>query len=158
MISNDRGTLRNFNRNYDAGGCKLDNNDNKKGAMLDEREATNRSEFEDPSNFLNFMTVMIIIPYILYNVSSGLSVLSISLCTALIFCVIVYVSMLYMTALSTRAMLNLLGKCEVLGEAMQPFDHHQHDGVAKIKCREEFSCRKWAWKQNSEGAKGLMKT
>ena len=35
------------------------------------------------------MTVMIIISYILYNVSSGLSVLSISLCTALVFCVII---------------------------------------------------------------------
>ena len=105
MISNDRSTLRNFTRNFDAGGCKLifdnqrgmeDNNDNKKAVMLDEREATYRSE--DASNFLNFMTVMIIIPYILYNVSSGLSVLSISLCTALVFCVIVYVSMLYTIA------------------------------------------------------------
>ena len=56
--------------------------------MLDEREATYRSE--DPSNFSNFMTVMIIIAYILYNAASGLSVPSISLCTALVFCVMVY--------------------------------------------------------------------
>ena len=103
--------------------------------MLDEREATYRSE--DASNFLNFMTVMIIIPYILYNVSSGLSVLSISLCTAFVF----YVIVLYTIALSTRAMLNVLGKCDVLGEAMQPFVHHQHDGVAKIKYREELRSR-----------------
>ena len=82
-----------------------DNNDNKKGVMLDKREATYRSE--DASNFLNFITVMIIIPYLLYSVSSGLSVLSISLCTALVFCVIVYVNMLYTIALSTRAMLNV---------------------------------------------------
>ena len=138
MISNDRSTLRNFTRNFDAGGCKLifdnqrgteDNNDNKKAVMLDERETTYRSE--DASNFLNFMTVMIIILYILYLVSSGLSVLSISLCTALVFCVIVYVSTLYTIALSTRAMLNLLGKCDVLGEAMQPFVHHQHDGTKR---------------------------
>ena len=113
-----------------------ENNDNKKAVMLDEREATYRSE--DASNFLNFMTVMIIIPYI---VSSGLSVLTISLCTALVFCVIVYVSMLYTIALSTRTMLNVLGKCDVLGEAMQPFVHHQHDGVAKIKYREELRPR-----------------
>ena len=90
MISNGRSTLRNFTRNFDADEFKLifdhqhngteDNNDNKKGVMLDEREATYRSE--DPSNFSNFMTVMIIIAYILYNASSGLSVPSISLCTA----------------------------------------------------------------------------
>ena len=98
MTSNDRSTLRNFTRNV-AGGCKLiflifdnqhngreDHNDNKK-------DVTYRSE--DASNFFNFMTVMIIISYILYNVSSGLSVLSISLCTALVFCVIKYVRMLY---------------------------------------------------------------
>ena len=99
MTSNDRSTLRNFTRNVVAGGCKLiflifdnqhngreDHNDNKK-------DVTYRSE--DASNFFNFMTVMIIISYILYNVSSGLSVLSISLCTALVFCVIMYVRMLY---------------------------------------------------------------
>ena len=71
MTSNDRSTLRNFTRNFDAGGCKLifdnqrngteDNNDNKKAVRLDEREATYRSE--DASNFFNFMTVMIIISY-----------------------------------------------------------------------------------------------
>lgn len=70
------------------------------------------------------MTVMIIISYILYNVSSGLSLLSIPPCTALVFCVIMYVRVLYMIALPTRAMLNVLGKCDVLGEAMQPFVHH----------------------------------
>ena len=107
--------------------------------MLDEREATYRSE--DASNFLNFMTVMIIIPYILFNVSSGLPVLSIPLCTALVFCVIVYVGMLYTIALSTLAMLNVLAKCDVLGEAMQAFVHHQHDGVAKRKYREELRSR-----------------
>ena len=79
---------------------------------------------------------MIIIPYTLYNVSVGLSVLSLSICTALVF----YVIMLYTIALSTRAMLNVLGKCDVLGEAMQPFVHHQHS-VATIKYREELrSC------------------
>ena len=60
------------------------------------------------------------------------------LCTALVFCVIVYVSMLYTIVLSTRAMLNVLGKCDVLGEAMQPFVHHHHDGVAKISYRGIF--------------------
>ena len=70
MISNDRSTLTNFTRNFYAGGCKLIfddqrngteyNNDNKKAVMLDEREATYRSE--DARNFLNFM---IITPYIL---------------------------------------------------------------------------------------------
>ena len=44
-----------------------------------------------------------------------------------------YVRMLYTIALPTRAMLNVLGKCDVLVEAMQPFVHHQHDGVVKIK-------------------------
>ena len=70
MISNDRSTSRKFTQNFDAGGCKLifdnqrngteDNYDNKKAVMLDEREATYRSE--DASNFLNSKTVMIIIP------------------------------------------------------------------------------------------------
>ena len=109
-----------------------DNNNNKKAV-------TYRSE--DASNFFNFMTVMIIISYILYNVSSGLSVLSISLCTALVFCVIMYVRVLYTIVLPTRAMLNVLGKCDVLGEAMQPFVHHQHDDVVKIKYREELRSR-----------------
>ena len=107
MTSNDRSTLRNFTRNFVAGGCKLiflifdnqhdgteENNDNKKAIIY-------RSE--DASNVFNFMTVMIIISYILFNVSSGLSVLSISLCTALVFCVIMYVRMLYTIALPTRA-------------------------------------------------------
>ena len=102
MTSNDGSTLRNFTRNFVAGGCKLiflifdnqhdgteENNDNKKAVIY-------RSE--DASNFFNFMTVMIIISYILFNVSSGLSVLSISLCTALVFCVIMYVCMLYTIA------------------------------------------------------------
>ena len=38
-------------------------------------------------------------------------------------------------------MLNVLGKCDVLGEAMQPFVHHQHDGAVKIKYREELRSR-----------------
>ena len=63
-----------------------DNNDNKKAV-------TYRSE--DASKFSNFRTVMIIISSVLYNVSSGLSALSISLWTALVFCVIMYVRMLY---------------------------------------------------------------
>ena len=87
------------------------------------------------------MTVMIIILYIWYNVSSGLSVLSFYLCTALLFCVILYVSISYTIALSTRAMLNVLEKCDVLGEAIQPFVHHQHDGAAKIKFKEELGSR-----------------
>ena len=49
--------------------------------------------------------------------------------------------MLYTIALSTRAMLNVLGKCDVLGEAMQPFLDHQHADVAKIKYREELTSR-----------------
>ena len=36
---------------------------------------------------------------------------------------------------------NVLGKCDVLGEAMQPFVHHRHDGVVKIKYREELRSR-----------------
>ena len=49
--------------------------------------------------------------------------------------------MLYTIALSTRATSNVLGKCDVLGEVMQPFVHHQHDGVAQIKYRDELrSC------------------
>ena len=40
-------------------------------------------------------------------------------------------------------MLNVLGKCDLLGEAMQPFVHHQHDDVEKnlIKYREELRSR-----------------
>ena len=52
-----------------------------------------------------------------------------------------YVRILYTIALPTRAMLNVVGKCNVLGEAMQPFVHHQHDGVVKIKYREELRSR-----------------
>ena len=72
MTSNQRSTLTNLTQNFDAGGCKLifddqqfdmkDSNDHKKSkkaVMLDEGEAAYRSE--DASNFL---TVMIIIPYI----------------------------------------------------------------------------------------------
>ena len=68
MISNDRSTLTNFTRNFYAGGCKVIfddqrngteyNNDNKKAVMLDEREATYRSE--DANNLLHFMTVQCI--------------------------------------------------------------------------------------------------
>ena len=46
--------------------------------------------------------------------------------------------MLYTIALSTRAMLKVLGKCIVLGEAMQSFVHHQHNGVVKIKYIKEL--------------------
>ena len=35
-------------------------------------------------------------------------------------------------------MLNVSGKCVVLGEAMQSFVHHQHDGVGEIKYRKEL--------------------
>ena len=49
--------------------------------------------------------------------------------------------MSYTIALSTRAMLNVLGKCDILWEAIQPFVHHQHDGVAKIKYKEELRSR-----------------
>ena len=72
MTSNHRNTLTNLTQNLDAGECKLifddqqfdvkDSNDHKKSkkaVMLDEREAAYQSE--DASNFL---TVMIIIPYI----------------------------------------------------------------------------------------------
>ena len=52
-----------------------------------------------------------------------------------------YVRVLYTIALPTRAMLNVLGKCDVLGEAMQPFVHRQHDGVVKLKYREELRFR-----------------
>ena len=62
--------------------------------------------------------------------SSGLSALSISLYTALLFCVIAI-------TLSTRVMQNVLGKCDVQGEAMQSLAHH-HDGVVKIKYRNEL--------------------
>ena len=137
MTRYDRSTLRNFTRNFDAGGSKLiflifdnqhngteDNNDNK-------RAVTYRSE--DASNFFNFMTVMIIISYILYNVSSGLSVLSISLCKLhWLMCNHVRSHVVYDCVTNSRN-LNVLGKCDVLGEAMQPFVHHQHDGVVKIK-------------------------
>ena len=54
-------------------------------------------------------------------------------------------------------MLNVLGKCDVLGEAMQPFVHHQHDGVVKIKYREELRSRyaKFVYcNHNREGGKG----
>ena len=75
--------------------------------------------------------------------SSGLSSLSISLCTALVFRVIVYLRTLYTRtiALSTRAMLNIAGKCVVLGKTVQSYVHRQHDGVRKIKYRKEFRSR-----------------
>ena len=76
-----------------------------------------------------------------YNVSSKLSSLSISLCTALVFRVIVYLRILYKIALSTRAMLNVAGKCVVLGQAVQSFVYRQHDGVGKIKYRKELRSR-----------------
>ena len=45
-------------------------------------------------------------------------------------------------ALSTRAMLNVAGKCIILvGEAVQSFVHHQHHGVVKIKYRKELRSR-----------------
>ena len=49
--------------------------------------------------------------------------------------------MLYTIALSARGMLNVVGKCDALGEPMQPFVHNQHDGVAKIKYRGELRSR-----------------
>ena len=49
--------------------------------------------------------------------------------------------MLYTISLSTRAMLKVLGKCIVLGEAMQSFVHHQHNGVVKIKYIKELRFR-----------------
>ena len=49
--------------------------------------------------------------------------------------------MLDTISLSTRAMLKVLGKCVVLREAMQSFVHHQHDGVVKIKHRNELRFR-----------------
>ena len=107
--------------------------------MLFKGEAAYRRE--DASNFFTFMTVLIILPYILYNVSSGLSPLLISLYTALVFCVIVYLRMLYTSAFPTRALLNILGKCDVLGDSMQSFVHHQRDGVAKIGYGKELTSR-----------------
>lgn len=69
--------------------------------------------------------------------SSGLSALTISLYTALVFCIIMFLSMVCAITLSTRLMLNVLGKCDVQGEAMQSFAHH-HDGVVKINYRNEL--------------------
>ena len=48
-------------------GTKDNNKNNEKAVTLDEREAAYRSE--DASNFFTFMTVMIIIPYILQRSS-----------------------------------------------------------------------------------------
>ena len=89
MARKYRSTLTNLTQNFDPGKCKLifddqpngtkGKNNNKKAHKMDNREATCQSENE--RNFFTFMTVMIIIPYILYNVSSGLSALSIFLCT-----------------------------------------------------------------------------
>lgn len=69
--------------------------------------------------------------------SSGLSALSISLYTELVFCIIMYLRMVCAITLSTRLVLNVLGKCDVQGQAMQSFAHH-HDGVVKIKYRNEL--------------------
>ena len=66
--------------------------------------------------------------------------LSISLCTALVFHVILYLRILCMIAL-TRAMLNVAGKCAVLWEAMQSFLDQQHDGVGNVKYRKELRYR-----------------
>ena len=64
----DRSKLRKHTRNFDAAGYKLifdnqtkgteDKSDSKKAVMLDEREATYRSE--DANNLLHFMTVQCI--------------------------------------------------------------------------------------------------
>ena len=58
----------------------------------------------------------------------------------IVFCVIMYLRMLCTTALSTRVMLNVLGKCDIQGDAMQSFADH-HDGVVKIKYRKELRSR-----------------
>ena len=100
--------------------------------MLNEREASYRSE--DASNFFNFMTVMINISYILCNVSSGLS----SYCIIFL-CYHVRSHVVY--DCRTNSSNVVLGKCNVLGEAMQPFVHHQHNGVVKIKYTEELRSR-----------------
>ena len=76
-----------------------------------------------------------------YNVTSGLSALSISLYIALVFRVIVYLRVLYMIALSTRATLNVVGKCVVLMAVMRSFVHCQHDDVMKIKYTTELRSR-----------------
>ena len=57
-----------------------DNNNmkNKNAAMLYYRS----KDATEAINFFNFMTVIIIIPYILCNVPSELSALTISFCTA----------------------------------------------------------------------------
>ena len=45
-------------------------------------------------------------------------------------------------------MLNVLGKCVVLGEAMQSLVRHQHDGVVKIKYGKELRSRFVYYNQN----------
>ena len=77
-----------------------DNKNNKTAVMLDKGEAPYLSE--DASNLFTFMTVTIIIQYILNNVSCASSALSISPYTALVFCVVAYLRMLYTIALSVN--------------------------------------------------------
>ena len=142
MPSNQRSTLTNLSRNFDTDECKLifdsqhnGTNDNmvnkksKKAVMLNEREVAYRNE--DARNSFTFMTIVIIIPCF-YNVSGGLSALSTSLCTALVFRVFEY--------LRTRAM-NVVGKCVVLMAAMQSFVHRQRDGLVRIEYRKELRSR-----------------
>lgn len=59
----------------------------------------------------------------------------------MVFCVIVYLGWLYTIVLSTRAMLNVPGKCDLLEEAIQLFVHHQHGSAVKLKCGKELRSR-----------------
>ena len=69
-----------------------DNQKNKKAAMLNEREAAYRGE--GATIFFIFDCCDHYSIYF-YNINSGLSALSISLCALLVFCVIVYLCMLH---------------------------------------------------------------
>ena len=77
MPSNHRSTLTNLSRNFDTSECKLifdsqhnGTNDNRvnnlkksKKAVMNEREVAYRNE--DACNSFTFMTIVIIIPYVL---------------------------------------------------------------------------------------------
>ena len=63
MTSNDRSTLRNFTRNFDAGGCKLIFlifDDQHNGTEDNKKTVTYRSE--DASNFFNYWVASMAIP------------------------------------------------------------------------------------------------
>ena len=62
-------------------------------------------------------------------------------CIGFLCTVIVYLGWLYTIVLSTRAMLNVPGKCDVLQEATQLFLHHQHGGAVNLKCGKELRSR-----------------